>query len=170
MKIQWPRTIREWKEGLTAYKYVVLVLAVGVLLLLLPAGGEVPAEEPGVAAQSDPFDLEAFEDKLEQTLSRVEGAGEVRVVLTLDGGSRRILAQDQERDGTGGGASSTVTLGRGSGNQEVVPLQTLAPSFRGALVVCPGGADPRVCLALTEAVSVLTGLGTDSIAICGGTP
>ena len=92
------------------------------------------------------------------------------MVLTLDGGSRRILAQDQERDGTGGGASSTVTLGRGSGNQEVVPLQTLAPSFRGALVVCPGGGDPRVGLALTEAVSVLTGLGADSIAICGGDP
>lgn len=170
MKIQWPRAVREWKEGLTAYKYVFLVLAVGVLLLLLPTGGEAPNPEPGAAAQSDPFNLEAFEDKLEQILSRVEGAGEVRVVLTLDGGSRRILAQDQERDGTGGGTSATVTLGRGAGNQEVVPLQTLAPSFRGALVVCPGGADPRVCLALTEAVSVLTGLGADSIAICGGDP
>ena len=168
MKIQWPRTIREWKEGLTAYKYVFLVLAVGVLLLLLPAGGEAPAPEQGGSAQSDPFDLEAFEDKLEQTLSRVEGAGEVRVVLTLDGGSRRILAQDQERDGTGGGASSTVTLGRGSGNQEVVPLQTLAPSFRGALVVCPGGGDPQVRLELARAVSALTGLGADRISICEG--
>ena len=31
-----------------------------------------------------------------------------------------------------------MTLGRGSGSQEVVLLQTVAPQFRGALVVCAG--------------------------------
>ena len=65
---------------------------------------------------------------------------------------------------------STVTLGRGSGEQSVVPLQTLAPQFRGALVVCPGGEDPQVRLKLAEAVSALTGLGADRISICKGNP
>ena len=63
-----------------------------------------------------------------------------------------------------------MTVGRGSGSQEVVPLQTLAPEFRGALVVCPGGGDPRVRLTLTQAVSALTGLGTDRISVCEGNP
>ena len=89
-------------------------------------------------------------------------------VLTLDSDGRQILAQDQERDREGGGSSTTVTVGRGSGQQEVVPLQTLAPEFRGALVVCPGGGDPRIQLRLLEAVSALTGLGTDRISICQG--
>ena len=90
------------------------------------------------------------------------------MVLTVDSGSRRVLAQDQERDREGGSTVSTVTVGRGSGTQEVVPLQTLAPSFRGALVVCPGGGDPQVRLKLSEAVSALTGLGTDRISVCEG--
>ena len=61
-----------------------------------------------------------------------------------------------------------VTVGKGSGQQEVVPLQTVAPEFRGALVVCPGGGDARVRLQLIEAVAALTGLGSDRISVCAG--
>ena len=50
----------------------------------------------------------------------------------------------------------------------VVPLYTLTPQFQGALVVCPGGGDPAVQLRLLEAVSALTGLGSDRISICEG--
>ena len=144
-------------------------MAVGAALLLLPAGGrdspqtEEPAREEGVT-----FDLEAFEIKLERVLSQVEGAGETRVVLTLDGGSRQVLARNQDRDGGGGSSNSVVTVGKGSGAQEVVPLQTVAPQFRGALVVCPGGGDAQVRLKLIEAVSALTGLGADKISVCAG--
>ena len=114
------------------------------------------------------YDLEIFEKKLEQTLSQIKGAGDVSVILSLDSGSRKILAQDQKRDGEGGGSSSTVTLGRGTGGQSVVPLQTVAPDFRGALVVCSGGEDASVRLELAKAVSALTGLGADRISICPG--
>lgn len=61
-----------------------------------------------------------------------------------------------------------VTVGRGAGNQDVVSLQTVAPQFRGALVVCPGGGDPQVRLRLIEAVSALTGLGANRVSVCQG--
>ena len=131
--------------------------------------GREEAEPAGTAAEAEPFDLEGFEEKLADTLSQVQGAGKTRVVLSLDSGSRTVLAQDVERQ-EGGGTSTVVTVGRGSGSQEVVPLQTVAPSFRGALVVCPGGGDPQVRLRLVEAVSALTGLGSDRISVCQGDP
>lgn len=59
-------------------------------------------------------------------------------------------------------------MGRGTGSQEVVPLQTLAPEFQGALIVCQGGGDPAVRLNVLQAVSALTGLGADKISICQG--
>lgn len=164
-----PDWLRAWKEGLGKYRYALLVMALGAVLLLLPtSGGETEAADRGAEVQSDAFNLEAFEEKLETILSQVEGAGSVRVVLTLDSGSRQVLAQDVDRDGQGGGASTTVTVGQGSGTREVVPLQTIAPEFRGALVVCPGGGNPQVKLKLIEAVSALTGLGSDCISICQG--
>ena len=162
MKLDWPKLALRWKEALGKYKYVLLVIGLGVVLMALPTTGQRDQ------APAEGFDLEAFEEKMERALSQVEGAGEVRVVLTLDSDGRQILAQDQERDREGGGSSTTVTVGRGSGQQEVVPLQTLAPEFRGALVVYPGGGDPRIQLRLLEAVSALTGLGTDRISICQG--
>ncbi len=170
MKWKWPEAVQRWKGALKNYQYVLLVIAAGVGLLLLPAGGggsrqgeETPVQEEGAS-----FDLEAFEKKLAQTLSQVEGVGEARVVLTLDGGSRQVLAREQDRDGNGGGSNTVVTVGKGSGTQEVVPLQTVAPQFRGALVVCPGGGDAQVRLRLIQAVSALTGLGADRITVCQG--
>lgn len=169
MKRKWPWPAGRWKEALEKYKYVLLVMAVGALLMVLPTGeGTQTREEGASSGLTDNFQLDEFEEKLGAALSQIEGAGRARVVLTLDSGSRQVLAQDQERDGDGGSASSTVTLGRGSGSQTVVPLQTLSPRFRGALVVCPGGGDPAVRLKLSQAVSALTGLGADRIAICAG--
>ena len=170
MKENWPALFRRWKGALSKYRYVLLVLAAGVFLLLLPTGGRTE-EAPAPAAETAAlFDLEEFEEKLERTLSQIEGAGQVSVVLTLEGSGRQVLAQNRDSDGEGGGSTTTVTVGRGSGSQEVVALQTLSPSFRGALVVCPGGGQAQVRLRLVEAVSALTGLGSDRISVCEGNP
>ena len=90
--------------------------------MALPTTGQRDKGQEGAQAPAEGFDLEAFEEKMERALSQVEGAGEVRVVLTLDSDGRPILAQDQERNREGGGSSTTVTVGRGSGQQEVVQM------------------------------------------------
>lgn len=169
MKWKWPEAVQKWRGALGRYGYVLLIMAVGAVLLLLPSGGrDSPEDGPSAQEEGVTFDLEVFERKLERTLSQVEGAGEAKVVLTLDGGSRQVLARDQERESGGGGSNTVVTVGRGSGVQEAVPIQTVAPQFRGALVVCPGGGDPHVRLELIQAVSALTGLGSDRISVCAG--
>lgn len=168
LPFQWERL----RKALERWKYGLLVMAAGVLLLLLPTGGGGGDSQSGTektSAGQEEFDLENFEEKLSRALSQVAGAGETRVVLTLSGGSRRVLAQDTERGGDGGSASTTVTLGRGSGQQEVVALQTVAPQFRGALVVSAGAEDPAVRLRLIQAVAALTGLGSDRVSVCPGT-
>lgn len=170
---------QRWKTLLGTYRWALLVVAVGALLMALPTGsgrsaGEGAAEVSAGTAEvsagtAEDFDLEGFEQRLAEALSRVDGAGETRVVLTLDGGARSVLARDSQTESDGRGSSTVVTVGRGSGNQSVVPVQTLTPSFRGALVVCPGGGDPLVQLRLSQAVAALTGLGSDRISICQGT-
>ena len=164
MKISWPKGMERWKAVLDRYRYALLVIAAGGLLLLLP-----PAEAERADREAF-FQLEELEEKLARTLSGIHGAGETEVMLTLKSGSRQVLAQDTQSRGEGERSVSTVTLGRGSGSQEVVPLQTVAPQFRGALVVCAGGDDPGVRLQVIRAVSALTGLGSDCITVCQGDP
>lgn len=161
MKERWKGLKERWKGKLPPG--AVLALAVGCLLLLLPMGGTGEPVQPAQTQES--FDLTDFERRLEQALSAVEGAGETRVVLSLKGSERQVLAQDSREEQ---GETETVVISRGSSTQETVTVQELYPSYQGALLVCPGGDDPTVCLKLTEATSALTGLGADKISISKG--
>ena len=159
-------------SALGKYKFVLLVLLAGVLLLLMPSmGGSAKPADTGQRAPGAGFDLAALERRLEDTLSQVEGAGQVRVVLTVKTGSRQILAQDtesSEKEGAVEKSTSTVVTSKGSSGQEAVLLQEVYPTFQGALVVCPGGDDPNIRLNIAQAISALTGLGADKISICKG--
>ena len=172
MREQDPLTAR-WKkisEHLKRGKYAIVILLVGALFLLWPdtqpeehSAADAPAEED--------FSVEALEEKLEQTLTRIDGAGQVHVMLTVQSGMKRVLAQDaslEQKADCVQRESQTVVISSGSGTQETVLVQQIYPQFQGALVVADGGGDPAVKLKLTEAVAALTGLGTDKISICKG--
>lgn len=165
----WERLTQKTAELFQKYKYVLLVIAAGIVLLLLPVGGEDSPASGGTESQNENggevFQVEEMEQKLEQALSKVDGAGEVTVVLTVKSSARQVLAQDSTRSGEES-TTSTVVVSTGSGTEDTVVLQQVCPQYQGALVVCPGGGDPAVCLKLVDAVSALTGLGADKISIC----
>ena len=156
------------KGYLEKYRLVLLVILAGLLLLMLPLGEreEEPVKTAGETAVS--FDLAAMETRLAEALSRIDGAGEVTVVLTVQNGPRQVLAQDVDRRTGEGENTETVVLSRGGSAQETVTVQELYPSYQGALLICEGGDDPNVRLKLTEATSALTGLGADKISISKG--
>ncbi len=160
--VHWSRV--SWQR----YRLVWLVILMGMVLLILPTGGE-KEDQPKQETTQSAFDLEETEIRLSQALSKIRGAGEVTVVLTVANGPRQILAQDMDRKGEEGEEKTeTVVLSRGSGSQETVTVQEVYPRYQGALLVCAGGDDPTVRLQLTQAVSALTGLGADKISISKG--
>lgn len=163
-------------EGLSKflkqYKYVLIIIAAGILLLLWPSGKSKTTVESGtgLTGVEEDFSVEALEERLSKVLSRVEGAGEVSVVLTVRSGMERVLATDsreEERDRDFQLEEQTVVISTEKG-EEVVLIGQRYPTFQGALIVCPGGDDPQVRLRLTEAVSALTGLGSARITVCKG--
>lgn len=173
MKFQWkvPEDTKVWKL-LNQYKYVLIVIAVGMILLLWPSGKEERTVSDGVARaqEQEIFDLKELEEKLSQTLSQVEGAGKVTVTLTVKSGMEQVLASDRSTSVTERGSSveeETVLINTGSG-QEAVRITQRWPTFQGALVVCEGGDDMEIRLLMTQAVSALTGLGSDRITVCKG--
>ena len=167
---QWklPEAAKVWKL-LEQYKYVLLVIAAGLVLLLLPTG-ERQAQPDRVDAAQDEFDLKELEEKLSQTLSQVDGAGKVTVTLTMKSGMEQVLASDRTTTVNERGSSveeETVLRSTGSG-EEALLITRKYPVFQGALVVCEGGDDPAIRLTMTQAVSALTGLGADKITVCKG--
>ena len=112
------RLAQRVKASMGRYRLVWLVILAGLILLLLPTGEkEGEAREETEQTQSA-FDLAATEARLSQALSKIHGAGEVTVVLTVANGPRQILAENVDRDGSQGEEKTeTVVLSRGSGSQ-----------------------------------------------------
>ena len=155
------------------YKYALLVVAAGVVMMALPAlsGGGETTQTRQQSVQEVEFGTEELEGRLEAALSQMDGVGQAEVVLTLRSGPGQVLAQDTQnsvREEGSESSQSTVVLSKGSGYEEPVVLQQLSPQYQGALVVCSGGDDPAVRLKVVEAVSALTGLGADKISVSKG--
>ena len=153
-----------WKK----YKFVTVIILAGILLMLLPTGKKGPTEKNASSSSEEAFSLADVEEKMTDTLSHIQGVGKIRVMLTLKSGSKLHLAEDISRSGKENDTrydSETVTINRGSGNQEVVVTNQIYPTYQGALIVCEGAEQSPVRLAITEAVAALTGLSTDKISI-----
>ena len=163
--------LKAWGHRFGKYKYVILMIGIGVLLLLIPTSSSKESDSMGRSNVEEDFSVEALEEQLEHILSRIEGAGQVSVMLTVERGMKRIYAQDgqvEQKNESIRKESETVVISKGTGTQETVLVQQIYPQFQGALVVAEGGGDPSVRLNLTEAVAALTGLGADKISVCKG--
>lgn len=157
-----------WKK----YKFAGLIVLIGVLLMLLPSGKKTTVQQQSAVRESEEaFSLSRTEEKMESILSQIEGVGKLRIMLTLSRGPQLQLAEDTDRSlgsgmtGDSRSRQETVTLNRGSGYQEVVVTNQVYPVYQGAVVVCQGAENSAVRLAVTEAVSALTGLSSDRISI-----
>ena len=130
------------------YKYVLIILLAGLILLLLPTGSRTKAKTAQAAAvseQTQPQTIQAEEQRLTTLLQQINGAGQVQVLLSYCCSAERELATDD--------------------SGEAVELKTVSPQYLGAVVVCDGADSPQVQLAVTQAVAQFTGLSTDHISV-----
>lgn len=157
-------------EVLGRYKYALLVVLIGALLLLWPGGRGAPEGADSGLRQisAGSMSLEETERAMEAILEKISGVGRVDVMLTLHSGSELVLAQDSSLRYSGSVQSPDNYERRSDAVTDsggVVVTQEKCPQYRGALVVCDGGGSDTVRLQVMEAVSALTGLGSDRIAV-----
>ena len=173
--------LRKWKIG----RWQAIVLAAGLVGLILlcitslPTGGKSAAGTKNPAQESIRVDLTAYEQQLEERLcaiiGAIAGAGETRVMLTLDCGSEPIYATQGKNDskhnysdsGTEESLSANkeyVIIGSGAGEQGLV-LKMVEPQVRGVAVICRGGDDLIVRQAIVEAVTAVLGVGSNKVSV-----
>lgn len=162
----------------TVFKLLALLVA-GVALLLLstlftdrkPSAPEPMAAKPAVS-QAD-YEKK-LEERLAEALSDVQGAGQVKVMITVSVGKEYVLARDVkddtnsllETDAQGGRRESdqstydskTVIVRNSDGSEEPVVLKELEPKVLGAVIVAEGGDDVFVKDALIKAAQAVLGI------------
>lgn len=149
------------------YKYALVILLIGLALLLIPEKQtNIQNIESTVPAVTDQETL--TQESLAQLLQSVEGAGKVKVLLSMATGEETIFQTDTEASTTGESNNQTVktVIITDSQRSESGLIRQVNPAaYKGAVVVCQGADSPAVRLAVTQAVSKLTGLGTDAICV-----
>lgn len=193
---------------MTKENMIVLALC-GVLLMViaLPAGGKKESEEQTESGQWDTYGAmmdsekadgaavgtgagreaagtgqDSLEGRLEEFLSGLEGAGQVRVMLTYAASEERIVEKDapadsvsqtSENDSAGGSRSissrerreSTVYATDREGGQTPYVTKTLAARVEGVTVLAQGGGSRAVQKEITDMIEALFGIEAHKIKV-----
>ena len=184
-----PNKLTNWKKfsfkNLKKDQLLILLLA-GILLMVIavPAGKtkeHASSASDGntgktVRGTSDGTDEEMYttylEDRLSRILSQIEGAGEVKVMITLKSSAEKVLDKDTEsdqetvtaEDSQGGTrqaskkentvyASDSDSTTQGSGSPYV--SKELSPEIEGVVVIADGGGNAVVKENISSAVQAL---------------
>lgn len=162
----------KWRQLWDRFKYAALVIVLGTVLLLIPFGKSSKAQTQTASTAVAEQSVEDTEKKMETILSKINGVGELHLMLTPQTGTEQRLAQNTDLSYSGDQSapddfdrSSETVLASQSGDETPVVTQTFYPTWRGALIVCQGGGNAQVKLAVTQAVAALTGLSSDRITV-----
>lgn len=155
---------RDGLEILKKYRYVFLILLIGLFFMLVPETSE-KAQEPepqAVVVES------SLQTELGIILSKIAGAGNVEVLLTEASGSQTYYQADEmlsTDENTKDQRRDTVIVTNSSREETGLIRRVDPPVYQGAIVLCQGADDARVRLSIVEAVSNATGLTTNKITV-----
>ncbi|WP_310604027.1 stage III sporulation protein AG [Anaerosporobacter sp.] len=122
-----------------------------------------------------------MEEKLKVVLKKVEGIGDVEVMITLKSSKEKITLKDtpysqetlSETDSSGGTRQSntidkkdeTVLQNSGSGGSTPYVVKELEPEIEGVLVIAQGGGSQTIISEIVDAVEVLFGVPAHKIKV-----
>lgn len=163
--MDWVAIREKGTQAIKKYKYVLLILALGMVLMAIPEGGEQDQEE--VSKETIPTQISASEE-LALILGKIDGVGKVEVLLTEAKGSQTVYQTDEDSTVSSDSSSirvETVIISDANRGEYGLVQRVDPPTYMGAIVVCQGADRPSIRLSVVEAVSNATGIGTDRITV-----
>lgn len=149
-------------------RLIVLLGLAGMVLILLsgllphkeaaaPDAEPPPAETAVSAPEAYRAELEA---RLTELLARMEGVGEVTVMITLGGSAEQVYAEEVKasRGEHTAQTESAPVLTRTGGNETALITETKYPPVQGAAILCTGGDHAAVKERVTNAAAAVLGI------------
>ncbi len=147
---------------------VILLIAANILFSNPQKDTAVNVPEKSDASAPDANELET---RLSEILSKVQGAGEVDVMVTYDSGTEKIPAQDKKTNlsktgETSGGVQAdtgdvessseeTTVMVKDGNSQTPFVIKETEPKIRGVLVVADGAGNSSVRVSIQKAVAAV---------------
>ena len=119
-----------------------------------------------IQTSASPYEIDK---ELEQILSKIQGVGEVNVMITYSdtttkdteetdesGGTRKITESDSKKD---------IIFKENDGEKEPITQSIISPKIEGAIIAAKGAANAEVKSKIVQAVEAVTGLATHKIQV-----
>lgn len=146
------------------YWYAAVILLLGIFLMLIPSEDKTDSEAVSQTL-TETESSENLERSLSRILSKMEGAGEVEVLLTLSQGESSVFQMDESSSGGTDIRREAVVISGSDRAETGLLRQVNPPVYKGAVVLCQGADSAAVRLAVIQAVANATGLSTDKISV-----
>lgn len=156
--------------------------AILVIVLADSTGGAKSASaevRTYTAADCDEY-TERMERRLTEMISSIDGAGETKVMITLECGTEYVYASRQKttsaisensdtqgrmsRDEKRSGEDNLILIDAGKGEEPLI-LKELSPTVAGVVVVCSGADNPLVRQQIINVVTVALGTGANRVCV-----
>ncbi|MDN5316524.1 MAG: stage sporulation protein [Thermoanaerobacterium sp.] len=162
-------------QDLTVIFIIGLIILIGASIFLKPKPTNKDSDKQMVVKQVTNDDYASqLELELKNILSKIHGAGNVDVLVTLDSDEEVVAAMDtvqsetttNEKDSNGGTRTTIqsetnnkiVTSQTTSGENQPMILKKVMPEIRGVVVVADGAKDPNVQYELMTSVETVLGI------------
>jgi len=160
-------------------KIIVLVIIFVIAIIIFMGVGNSEKTSKNSVIDDDNYTStleysETLERKLENVLNKISGAGNVSVMLTLEGSPELVYASDENSKISNNGSSSTSTnsstpiIIETAGSSNPLILTENLPKVKGVIVVSTGANNVAIKLDILNAVSTLLDISTEKICVLKG--
>ena len=174
-----------WKDF--GVEKILLIAIAGIILLVTNFSERREREEPEKASEEQKTAavseneayIESLENKLVHILEKVDGVGQVEVMITLEASRESVLNKDdteeletetETSDGTknerrNSRRENETVLSDETGESAPYVIKELEPAIAGVVIACEGADDNTVAAAVTGAAQVLFGISVNRIQV-----
>lgn len=168
--------VKRLKE-LSKDKKIRIILPVFIVSLIFLFAGGTGEEKDEASSGYDTHKFsreytENIEKELENILSKINGAGKVQVMVTLDNCFENVYAtsydtktQEDDNKTQSENQEEYVIVKKGSNNEECLVVKVYEPQVKGVAVVAEGADSVYVKRAITETVCALFDISSAKVSV-----
>ena len=175
------KAVKQYLSVLTSKKgkmWVMVAGAVGILLLVLPEFLPKKSTSSTAILSTQEY-VEQTEERLGAIIRNIDGAGECRIMITLENGVEYVYATEQktnsdrqeDTDDNGNkviqrddSEESIIVVDTGNGREGLLVTE-IQPVVKGVVVVCEGGDNEEVRARIVQAVTVAMNVSAKRVCV-----
>lgn len=145
-------------------KSLYIIIIIGVVFMLLSGNGQMNKDD------TKTLEYEAYsdEERLENILSKIDGAGEVHVMITYYGTTSYDVAFEKKKSESEKGTVKSEENSVITSNGSPMVKGEVYPKAKGVVIIAEGAANPSVKKAITDAATAALEVASYRVCVLEG--